>query len=189
MTWPIKRMALRVFAALPLPDEIADTACQEMKGVPGAKWRPRENLHITLCFYGSLLEPDVIELDSALGQIHCPPFELRLKSAGRFGGEEPSALWLGVSHSTSLRDLARQCRKAARSARIDIEKRTFSPHVTLAYLKKETDPGKLQRFEQRLGLFESKPFWVDRFHLYSSWDRKPGTPNFYQIETEYPLND
>ena len=46
---------------------------------------------------------------------------------------------------------------------------------------------RVQRFEQRLGLFKSDPFTVDRFHLYSSWARKPHTPNLYRIETEYPL--
>lgn len=180
-------MSIRVFAALALPDDIADAACAEMKNVPGANWRPRENLHITLSFYGTLLEPVVEELDTALGQIRCAPFQLRLKGAGRFGGKEPSALWLGVANSPELIDLGRQCRKAARQAGIQIEKKNYLPHLTLAYLNKETDPGKLQRFEQRLSLFESEPFWVDRFFLFSSWDRKPGSPNLYRSEAEYPL--
>lgn len=180
-------MSLRVFAAIPLPDTIADAACAEMNNVPGAKWRPRENLHITLSFYGSLLEPVVEELDTALGQVRCPPFRLTLKGAGRFGGKEPASLWLGVCDSPALTDLARQCRKAARQAGLELETRSYLPHVTLAYLAKDIEPGKLQRFEQRLGLFETEPFWVDRFHLYSSWDRKPGTPNLYRIEAEYPL--
>ncbi len=84
-------------------------------------------------------------------------------------------------------DLARQCRKAARQAGVEIEKRAYLPHLTLAYLNRDVDMGRVQRFEQRLGLFKSDPFTVDRFHLYSSWARKPHTPNLYRIETEYPL--
>ena len=182
-------MSIRVFAALALPDDIADAACAEMKNVPGANWRPRNNLHITLSFYGTLLEPMVEELDSALGQIRHEPFQLSLKGAGRFGGKEPSALWLGLADSPELADLARQCRRAARQAGIQIEKQNYLPHVTLAYLKKEADPGKLQRFEQRLSLFESEPFWVDRFFLFSSWARKSGSPNLYRVEAECPLQD
>ncbi|EAP89500.1 hypothetical protein OA2633_09549 [Oceanicaulis sp. HTCC2633] len=184
---PPETMSLRVFAALPLSDTVADQACAEMTGVPDANWRPRENLHITLCFYGELDEPVIEELDSALGQVRLAPFELRLEGAGRFGGGDPSAIWLGVEHHPALMDLARQCRKAARQAGVEIEKRAYLPHLTLAYLNRDVDMGRVQRFEQRLGLFKSVPFTVDRFHLYSSWARKPHTPNLYRIETEYPL--
>ena len=180
-------MSQRVFAALPLSDAVADQACAEMTGVPGANWRPRENLHITLCFYGALEEPVIEELDSALGQVRLAPFELQLHGAGRFGGGDPSALWLGVEPHPALTDLARQCRKAARQAGVEIETRAYLPHVTLAYLNRDVELSRVQRFEQRLGLFKSEPFVVDRFHLYSSWPRKPHTPNLYRIETEYPL--
>lgn len=180
-------MSLRVFTALPLPDPVADAACAEMTGVPDANWRPRENLHITLGYYGELDERSVEELDSALGRIRIAPFELQLAGAGRFGGAEPSSIWLGVADSAPLHDLARQCRRAAREAGVDMEKRAYKPHVTLAYLPKAVELGRVQRFEQRLSLFRSQTFIVDRFHLYSSWPRKPHTPNLYQIEAEYPL--
>lgn len=180
-------MSLRIFAALPLPEQVLDEACAEMTGVPGANWRPRENLHITLSYYGELDEPVIEELDLALGKIKLASFELRLQGAGRFGGGDPSALWLGVEPNPALTDLARRCRKAALSLGIKMETRAYLPHVTLAYLNKDVEPGRIQRFEQRLGLFKSEPFTVDRFHLYSSWARKPHTPNLYRIETEYPL--
>ena len=57
---PLGIMSLRVFAALPLSETVADQACDEMTGVPDANWRPRENLHITLCFYGELDEPVLV---------------------------------------------------------------------------------------------------------------------------------
>ena len=158
-----------------------------MTGIPDANWRPRENLHITLCYYGELEEPLVEELDSALGRIRMAPFELQLQGAGRFGGGDPDAVWLGVEAHPSLMDLARQCRKAARQAGVEIEKRAYLPHVTLAYLRKDVEVSRVQRFEQRLSLFKSEPFIVDRFHLYSSWSRKSHAPNLYRIETEYPL--
>lgn len=184
---PPATMSLRIFAALPLSDAVLDQACAEMTGVPGANWRPRENLHITLAYYGELEEPIIEELDLALGTIKLAPFELRLQGAGRFGGGDPSAIWLGVAPNPALSDLARRCRKAALSLGIKMETRAYLPHVTLAYLNKDVEVSRIQRFEQRLGLFKSEPFTADRFHLYSSWARKPHTPNLYRIETEYPL--
>jgi 2'-5' RNA ligase len=45
---------------------------------------------------------------------------------------------------------------------------------------------RVQAFEQRYGLFEARPFRVDRFGLYSSQVRK-SAPSLYRLEAEYPL--
>jgi 2'-5' RNA ligase len=45
---------------------------------------------------------------------------------------------------------------------------------------------RVQAFETRLGLFQSEPFRVDRFGLYSSVTRR-GAPSLYRLEAEYPL--
>ncbi|PWE18540.1 RNA 2',3'-cyclic phosphodiesterase [Marinicauda salina] len=179
-------MSLRVFAALPLPPEIVERVLPLMKGVPGAKWRPPENLHITLAFYGELDEDVIEELDLELGRIAIPPFELRLEGTGHFGKAEPSALWLGVSENPLLLDLARRCAKAGQRAGAPPDKRNYHAHVTIAYLG-ETDFVRLQKFEKRLNLYRSEPFVADRFHLYSSRQRKPGKANVYEVEAEYPL--
>lgn len=181
-------MALRVFAALPIPDAIAEEAEAHMDHVPGAKWRPRENLHITLAFYGELDEPVIADLDAQLACIPSRPFTLRLSGAGHFDqGGDPTSIWLGVEESQALRDLARQCSKAARGAGFAPERRAYLPHLTLAYLGRDVEFVRIQRFEQRLSLWKSQAFTADRFHLYSSRARKPGKPNAYEIEAEYPL--
>ena len=181
-------MALRVFAALPIPDDIADQAQAHMDHVPCAKWRPRENLHITLAFYGELAETVIEDLDAQLACIAARPLPLRLAGAGHFSiGGEPSALWLGVEDNAALRDLARSCAKAARGAGAQVERRLYRPHLTLAYLRGGVDVVGVQRFEQRLSLWRSDAFLADRFHLYSSRPRKPGQPNAYEIEAVYPL--
>lgn len=181
-------MSLRVFAALPIPDPVADEAAELMdEQVPFANWRPLENLHITLAFYGDLDEPVIEELDHELAAIPCPRFDLQLSGAGHFGKKQPSALWLGVEAGPELADLARRCRKAGQRAGVEMERRVYLPHLTLAYLGGGVDPVRVQRFEQRNALFRSSVFTADRFHLYSSHGRKPGKPNAYEAETEYPL--
>ncbi|MGJ3232509.1 MAG: RNA 2',3'-cyclic phosphodiesterase [Oceanicaulis sp.] len=181
-------MSLRVFAALPIPEDIADEAAELMdEQVPGASWRPIENLHITLAFYDELDEPVIEELDHELAAISIPRFDLQLAGAGHFGKGQPSALWLGVEAGPDLTDLARRCRKAGQRAGVEMERRNYLPHLTLAYLSGGIDPVRVQRFEQRNALFRSSPFTADRFHLYSSHPRKPGKPNAYEVEAEYPL--
>ncbi len=180
-------MSLRVFAALPVPDSVADQVMEMMEHVPGAKWRPRENLHITLAFYGEQTEPVIHDLDAGLACVTASPMTLRLAGVGRSGRGEGAALWAMVEPDRDLNQLAKDCRKAARGAGIELERRSYTAHLTLAYLDGGVDPVRLQRFEQRHSLFKSDRFVPDRFFLYSSRARKSGKPNSYEIEAEYPL--
>jgi len=178
---------IRLFAALDPPDDVSDRLMALMKGVPGAKWRPRENLHLTLRFFGDLPEPTADDIDAALGEAAEAngPFELQLKGAGSFGGSDPHALWIGARESEALTKLAKDCERAARRAGLKPEPRRFMPHVTIAYLN-NAPLDRVQAFEQRLGLFETRPFRVERFALYSSQVRK-SAPSLYRLEAEYPL--
>jgi 2'-5' RNA ligase len=180
-------MSLRLFAALDIPDEIASRLLPLQKGVAGAKWRARENLHVTLRFFGEVPEPVADDIDgelSAIADRHAP-FEIALKGAGAFGGADPHALWMGVTESDGLKRLAADCERAARRVKLKPEAHAFKPHVTMAYLS-NAPPDRVQSFEQRFALFETPPFRVDRFGLYSSFTRK-SAPSLYRLEAEYPL--
>lgn len=181
-------MSLRLFAALDLPDDVAERALALQRGVPGAKWRPRENLHLTLRFFGEVSEPvaDEIDHELSLAADAVAPFELQLKSAGAFGKDDPHTLWLGAGENPALIKLAAACERAARRAGLKPESRKFKPHVTLAYLREGADLARVHAFESRLGLFETRPFTVERFGLYSSWMRK-SAPSLYRLEAEYFL--
>lgn len=181
-------MSLRVFSALPIPDEIAETVEARLdEALPGANWRPRENFHITLAFYGELEETVIEDLDTELARIDMAPFAVKLKGANHFGKAEPSALWLGVEAEPALTELAKKCRQAARRLGIEMETRNYLPHMTIAYLDAgDLDPVKLARYEQAMALFETEVFIADRFYLQSSRQRRKG-PNHYPVEAEYPL--
>jgi RNA 2',3'-cyclic 3'-phosphodiesterase len=181
----LSRMSLRLFAALALPDDIAALVLAQQRGVPGAHWRPRENLHLTLRFFGELSEPVAHDLDAELASFSAAPFELRLKGAGSFGGADPRTLWIGARASPALDHLAAACERAARRLRLKPEPRKFAPHVTLASLRGAA-LDRVQAFEARLALFESPPFRVESFGLYSSFVRK-SAPSHYRLEAEYPL--
>ena len=178
-------MSIRLFAAIALPDHVAERLLPLMKGVPGAIWRPRENMHLTLRFFGEVAEPVAQDIDVALAQIAVAPFELRLKGAGAFGGADPHALYIGAAESEPLKKLAADCERAARRCGLKPESRKFSPHVTVAYLS-GAPLDRVHAFEARLGLFEAAPFRVESMGLFSSWTRK-SSPNLYRLEAEYPL--
>jgi len=68
---------------------------------------------------------------------------------------------------------------------MEMEKRSYTAHLTVAYLNM-AEIQRVQKFEERLNLWKSQPFLADRFYLYSSHARGRG-PNAYEIEAEYPL--
>ena len=177
-------MSLRLFAAIPLPEDIANRLIDLQGEVHGASWRSLEQLHLTLRFFGEIDEALARDLDHELGLIAEAPFEIRLAAAGSFGGREPSALWAGVEPSASLKRLASACEKAARRAGLGPEARKFTPHVTLAYCRGTSDEDTAQ-FQQEIGAFRTDLFWVDHFCMYSSHQTRNGSQ--YVEEAVYPL--
>lgn len=178
-------MSLRLFAALDLPDEVAEALLPLMRGVPGAKWRPRENLHVTLRFFGEVAENVGDDIDAALEEIAqaTAPFTLHCRGAGFFGKEEPTALWAGIAGGEGLKALAADCERAARRCGLKPETRKFAPHATLAYLAGAT-LDRVIAFEKRLALFESAAWTANGFQLVSSHVRR-NAPSLYREEASY----
>lgn len=178
-------MTLRLFAAIHVPDAIGADLVRLQKGVPGARWRPLANFHVTLRFFGDLDERAAEDLDAELASIRMAPFPLRLKGAGWFGKTDPRALWLGVESSEAVTALAGKCERAARRTGLAPETRKFHPHMTLAYLN-GTPVDKANRFVQRAADLETESWMVTHFSLFSSWTSR-GEANIYQAEADYPL--
>lgn len=178
-------MSQRLFAAIGLPDSVCEPLLALQAGLPGANWRPRENLHLTLRFFGDIDERKAEDLEFELAKITAPPFNLTLKGAGWFGRLEPHALWIGAEPDPALLSLQAKCERAARRAGLEPDTRKFVPHVTLAYLR-GTPVEKLAAFTQALGTFRCAPAEISRFSLYASWLTR-GEANIYEPVTSYPL--
>jgi 2'-5' RNA ligase len=177
---------IRLFAALDVPPEIADGLARRQQGLPGAKWRPLDSLHITLAFYGEVAEPMAEELDSELGRVQSGPFDVALEGVGSFqDGWQVRAVWAGVRDSEPLRVLAGRCAAAGRRAGARMEARAWRPHVTLAYTRASVDPDRAAAWVQGHALLSSPSWRVGGFALYSSWRSTEGSR--YDLERDYPL--
>ena len=176
---------IRLFAALAIPHEIGQALVPRQAGIEGARWRPLESVHITLRFFGDLQETAADDLDLALEAVRGEPLSLCLEGAGFFGeGPDIHAVWAGVAENDRLRVLAGRCESAARRAGLTPEKRSYRPHVTLAYLRRP-DPGQVAAWMQSHALLKSPTFEVTRFGLYSSDKTSEGTR--YGLERSYAL--
>ena len=177
---------LRLFTAVPIPFDVAETLGRRQTGLPGAKWRGPEHLHITLAFYGDVDERRADDLASELSRVAGEPFEIALKGVGAFGDAHRShTLWAGLEPSERLNVLAGRCKSAAERAGVKMEPRLYRPHLTLAYLKTQTNPDRIGAWIANHNLLHSPPIRVDRFGLYSSTLTDDGS--FYELEREYPL--
>ncbi|MGH6987256.1 MAG: RNA 2',3'-cyclic phosphodiesterase [Caulobacteraceae bacterium] len=176
---------IRLFAALAIPGDIGVALQRLQHGLPGARWRPREGLHLTIGFVGEVAETMADDFDAELAQIRSEPFEMSLAGVGCFGeAGSVSAVWAGARTNESLKALAASCERAARRAGLARERRLFRPHVTLAYLNRGA-PEAAARWIQSHNLFSSPPFIIERFGLYSSSLGRQGST--YRLERSYPL--
>ena len=177
---------LRLFAALAIPEPVAEALITLQARLDGAAWRPPENFHITLCFFGEMDQATARDLDDLLSGIEAPALDLELAGAGWFGRRAPTALWAGVAENPALRALAADCARAARRLGLRLERHPYTPHVTLAYLR-AVSPDAVEAWARPHHAFHSAPFRADRFHLYSS--RLGNGPSRYTALADYPLFD
>ena len=175
-----------LFACLPLPYGITQDILRIQRGVSGAKWRDADQLHITLGYFGDVDDDRAEELDRELAAKTFPPLRLRVKGAGHFGHNPPHSLWMGVDLTEGLQRLHEHVRHSARRANVDMDRRLYRPHVTVAYLKESADHARIIAFEQLHARFESPPILFDEFQLWSSHRRKKGS-NLYRVEATYPM--
>ncbi len=176
---------IRLFVAIPLPEDLRQRLAGMGAGVPGARWIAPEYLHLTLRFIGEVEETLMDDIDGALGRIRAPAFEVTFDEIGRFGtGRQPRIIWVGVERCLPLERLYARIEAALTGQGLEPERRNFKPHVTLARLK-NASPARVGAFLAAHGLFRHGPVPVDRFTLFSSRLGRKGA--VYRAEAEYPL--
>lgn len=176
---------IRLFVALPIPESQRRRMSQICTGIDDARWLDDHNMHLTLRFIGEVPEDQGEDLALALSAVKAAPFELRLKGVGHFGSSRGArAVWADVEPAPELTELRNRIDATLQRAGLDPEHRKFRPHVTLARLRHAT-PGGIAPWLAANAMFNSMPFTVDRFALFSSHLGKSGAD--YTMQLEYPL--
>jgi RNA 2',3'-cyclic 3'-phosphodiesterase len=177
----------RLFVALPVPEEIADALLALQSGVPDARWIAPENFHVTLCFAGEVQGAAMRDLEEELADIAGPRFAVALAGVEQFSsGKQPRALVATVEKSDRLAWLQQKVSTVARSCGIEVERRKFRPHVTLARFGNGAETGHhLAQFMASHSTFRAGPWIADHFALYSSRSGRSG--RIYTEEAGYGL--
>jgi 2'-5' RNA ligase len=179
---------MRLFVALDLPWTLRQRlASLAGLGIPGARWVPPENYHLTLRFIGEAPRHLAEEIDLALATLKARGFTLTLAGVGTFAkGGRATTLWMGAERNPSLDHLRGKIETALQRVGLEPERRRFNPHVTLARLDNPVEL-KLAAFVQAHNLFRSEPVPVEHFTLFSSQLGKEQA--VYTAEVEYALGE
>lgn len=175
----------RLFIAIDLPSPLQQQLGSMAFGIPGARWVDPGQLHLTLTFIGEVDGLVFQDIRRMLAEIDAPGFTLQLKGTGHFPPRgAPRVLWVGLEHNEMLLQLKKRIDAGLVRVGVRLEERKFAPHITLARLK-NTPPARIGNFLAGNGLFESPPFRVTEFLLYSSRLTQKGA--IHTIEQKYPL--
>lgn len=137
---------------------------------------PAANLHLTLAFLGQLSPRQHEALCNELNTVSAPPVPVTLDTTGVWNG--PKIIYAAPNQpAEELMQLAKQVRKSARRAGIQVDSRPFQPHVTLIRKATTAVPPPLTIPDVH---------WQCRdFHLFESVSQRHGV--HYPIRHSWPL--
>jgi 2'-5' RNA ligase len=179
---------MRVFVALEIPSMVRENLAALLKSLrevsPQTRWVRPENLHVTLKFIGEVAEAKLAAIRSALAGVRSEqPVMLDFRGLGFFPNEKhPSVFWEGIEASANLKALAADIDKVTEKLGIPLEKRPFSPHLTLARFEPPRLPEKLRAAIQENATREFGTLRTSQFHLIES-KLKPTGAEYTTVES------
>ncbi len=132
----------RFFIAINLPNEIrnklADLQNQLAEFDLPIRWAKPKNIHLTLVFLGEIKKERVDKVVRACKSMKdYERFKLSVKNLGFFPNfKNPRVIWIGIENGENLINLQKELANKLIEERFEIEKREFSPHLTLGRTKK-----------------------------------------------------
>jgi RNA 2',3'-cyclic 3'-phosphodiesterase len=174
----------RLFTGLEIPPDVAAKLAELRGGLPGARWIEPADYHVTLRFIGDVeprLADDVVD---ALDGLRARPIRVEFTGLDAFGGEKPHAVVARVKTADALVDLQAEQERRLRRLGLAPEPRKFTPHVTLARLRRGTAEDVAGYLTTRHAL-ALPAFVADRSALFSARESVGGGP--YAVEMTFAL--
>jgi len=165
---------VRLFTAIPLPDFHLEKIVSLTQNIEKIRWTTPENLHLTVKFLGEIPLPKINLLIEGFSSLIIAPPIITIKGCGVFpGGKKPKIIYLGVEKNAPLVKLEKNISAIARKKDLKLEKRTYTPHITLGRLRHIVPVG-LGDFLSQLADFSLPAYTAPHFLLLSSVLRAQG---------------
>ncbi|NQU56810.1 MAG: RNA 2',3'-cyclic phosphodiesterase [Rhodospirillales bacterium] len=176
---------IRLFVGIPLPEDVRQRLHFLAGGLQGAHWISPGNMHLTLRFIGEVDEIQAGDINDTLNGIHSVAFEISLSGIEAFGRSHMvHTIWAAVASEPALIHLQGKVERAMVQVGLEPERRKYTPHVTLARVRK-SPKGKVAAWLADHGGLKTPSFTVDEFVLFRSHLGRQGA--HYETLTEYPL--
>lgn len=131
--------SVRSFLAIPVREELKAKIAELQRGwkkqLPDVRWARPDNLHLTLHFFGEVTHESLEKIKVSVLSVkdYQAPFQVKVQGLGAFPSLKRSrVLWLGLTPQEPLQRLHRHIQRALQEIDIPTERRTFSPHLTIA---------------------------------------------------------
>ena len=162
-------MSKRLFVAIDLPDSMRQLLAGLDPHIRGVRWARPDQMHLTLGFFGDVLEHAELKLRGKLNAVEFGAFFLPVNGVGAFSSKgAPKIIGIGVGKAhPHLFQIHKRVHEAALAAGIEPELRPWHPHITIARCRDVSIQG-LRKFLQSNAEFDAGMIRVDAFHLYSS---------------------
>ena len=176
----------RLFVALPLPAPVRDMLAALAEPLPGVNWTPPEQLHVTLRFLGDVNTATMQAMAERLATVRVSPFILPIEGLGTFPpNRPPRVLWIGLgSGHPRLFQLRQRLDDALLATGLQLDVRTFHPHITLARCTEDAAPA-VTHWMHKHRAVAPPPFRVESFDLYASELRPAGA--VHTLKQRFPL--
>jgi 2'-5' RNA ligase len=162
-------MSKRLFVAIDLPDSVRQRLVNLDPHIAGMRWANGAQMHLTLGFFGNVPGAVDIVLREKLAAIQFGAFFLPIKGVGTFPPKgPPKIVWIGVgSGHPHLFQLHKRVNDVAVSVGLEVDLRSWHPHVTLARCR-DVPANAVRKFLQSNVDLEVGMIHADAFHLYCS---------------------
>jgi 2'-5' RNA ligase len=164
---------MRLFVGISIPEEVVARVwarVDRLRPLAALRWSHVADLHVTTKFIGEQPDTRAAEIKRALGSLpRRDPFLVSVRRLGWFPNvDAPRLLWAGADAPMGLAKLAADTEHALAPLGVAIDRRTYSPHVTLARVPTGARLDGLHQAIVALLTTEFGAFTADRFTLYES---------------------
>ena len=185
--------SIRSFVAVSLPEAVLvsleqlQTRLQRGPGGNAGRWVRASGIHLTLKFLGDVSSKglDAVYADVQQSCERHQPFHATIEGLGCFPNtRRPRNVWVGVhDKGAELRDLQHDIERALERAGFAREGRPFTPHLTLARVKRQAHPADIRTlgsFVAQLAGCQIGELVIDQVHVIKS-DLEPQGAVYTQL--------
>ena len=142
--------------------------------VDALKWVKRDNLHLTLKFIGEISPDKIYQVKALMAEalLSSTAFAVEVKGLGMYpNANNPRVVWLGIENGSGLVDTHKRLNNILSQVNIKPDTRPFSPHLTIARVKKNALPNQVKLVGGTLSQFKVGSLGITRvenIRLYQS---------------------